>query len=107
MQTPPELPEIQKRHEAFLLLPFPIGHRSKMVGNKTLALVQSEIGGLIFTYTGTNGSLGSRQRVVLEESLTALKEALPDFSEEGKAYFQELLEIGNTVLHSAHDQPSF
>ena len=106
MKTPKEFQEVQERYDALQREPFPMGHRSKMIGDKTLALVQSEIGGFVLTYTGTNGSLGSRQKVVLAKDLEELKKSLVEFTDEGKKYFQELIDIGELVYNSAHDQPS-
>ncbi|MCI5065496.1 hypothetical protein MRY87_07215 [bacterium] len=107
MLTPPELTEIHEKYEAFLGKPFPLGHRSHSIRGKNLALLQSEIGGYILTYTSTNGSLGTRQRSALAESLDIMREGIPDFTEEGKAYFEELIDLGARVLATAHDTPSF
>ena len=99
--------EIQQRHEALLATPFPSGHRMKTVGDTTLGLIQSEVAGFILTYVETNGSLGTRQRVALKETLGVLADALQDLSGEAKEYFQELKVLGEMVLKDAHDQPSF
>ncbi|MCB0328025.1 MAG: hypothetical protein KDD70_00135 [Bdellovibrionales bacterium] len=107
MNVPAEFNEIKDRYEKFLAAPFPMGHRSKMVGNRSLALVQSELGGFILTYLQTSGSLGSRQRISMEQTVADLKAAMSDFAEEGQTFFSELVSISEMVLRSAHDQPSF
>ena len=97
--------EITKRYEDFLAIPFPAGHRTKTIGDKTLALYQSEMLGYVISYSNTNGALGSRQKVVLTKDFNDLKKALPEFSKEAQEYFQGLLSIVEVVLHTAHDQP--
>lgn len=97
--------QVTERYEAFLTKPFPTGYRMKTIGNKTLAVYQSEMLGYIITFANTNGSLGSRQRKVLNDDVHQLQNALSEFSEEAQVYFKELLSIAQFVLRTAHDQP--
>lgn len=97
--------QVTERYEEFLAKPFPAGYRMKTVGNKTLAVYQSEMLGFIITYANTNGSLGSRQRKVLNDDAQQLQKALSEFSEEAQVYFKELLSLVQYVLRTAHDQP--
>lgn len=107
MNKPVEFLTVKERYEKQLAAPFPAGLRGHWFGDKTATLLQSEIGGFVLTYLETNGSLGSRQRAALQQNVLILKSGLSELPPEGQTFFSELIEIGELVLKSAHDQPSF
>ena len=102
-----DLKSIEQQWLAHEAKPFPTGHRAKIIAGQNLTLLHSETAGYILSFLQTNGSLGSRQRIALEQCLGQLNAINEELDEEASRYFQELNSIAQEVFNSAHDQPTF
>ena len=81
--------------------PFPLGHRTKPVGNSNLTMLESETASNIMTFIQTEGRLVGRRKAELQNQIETLVEAVEDLNGEAKLYFEGLKEISEKVLDLA------
>lgn len=89
-----DIDKLQSRWNQFERKSFPLGHRTKMIGSRNLTVFSSEIGGLILSFINSDGMLGGRQSMVVEEIAKSRNTVEAELeSADARQYFAELFDM--------------
>ncbi len=95
--------DIKKAWEIHEATPFPGGHRTKVVNGQNLSLIESEIGSYIMAFVSTDGRLGARQYIAMQNFVKILPQIIAELEGEAASYFSSLNSIAQELMKICKD----
>ena len=90
--------EIKKMYSEHLETPFPDGLRGSNAADQDLAMLDTNIAGVVSAYLNNNGKLDTQRLQILKRLVSKMDDVINEIPQDAKGYFLRLKRLGELTL---------